>query len=95
MRTTTATCPVCNGTCRMPTTAEFTSRHYTYDKATDTVACQNCGGQTMSGKATGKVRMRPDGTPCTHEYKGADAGRCLTRFGCGHCGDAFLIDSGG
>lgn len=93
MTTATAACPVCNGTCRVPTDATFTSRHYTYDKATDTVACHNCGAQTMSGKPTGQVRVRPDGTPCTHHYKGREAGRCYTVYTCQHCGDSFGIDS--
>lgn len=57
--------------------------------------CLNCGGQTMSGKATGKVRARPDGTACTHNYQEYPAGRCCTRYVCSHCRDSFLIDSGG
>lgn len=56
--------------------------------------CLNCGGQTMNGIATGKVRTRPDSTACIHEYQGQPVGRCATRFVCSHCGDSYLIDSG-
>jgi hypothetical protein len=73
------TCPACQGTRLAP------DGHS---------ACKNCGGQTMSGVATGKVRTRPDGTACIHEHKGQEAGRCATRFTCSHCGDGYLIDSG-
>lgn len=88
------TCPVCAGATRVPA-GDTPHKTITagYDRATDTLACQNCGGQTMSLRATGKVRARPDGTPCTHEYQGRDAGRCLTRFTCRHCGDTYEIDS--
>lgn len=86
-------CPVCNGTGRAPASSSPYSR-YDYDKATDTIACRNCGGQTMSLKPTGKVRLRPDGTPCHHSYKGYEAGRCYTTYVCEHCGDRYSIDSG-
>lgn len=87
------TCPVCNGTGRAP----YIQGHwygYKYDRATNTVCCYNCGGQTMSLTPTGKVPLRPDGTPCTHEYKGRNAGRCYTTYTCKHCGDTYSIDSG-
>lgn len=77
---TQLTCPVCQG-----------SRLAPHGPG----PCLNCGGQTMSGRATGKVRARPDGTACTHEYQGQPIGRCATRFVCSHCGDSYLIDSGG
>ncbi len=59
-----------------------------------TLPCDNCGGRTMSLKATGQVRLRPDGTPCLHEYRGENAGRCYTKYTCPHCGDVYHVDSG-
>jgi hypothetical protein len=59
-----------------------------------TFPCNNCGGQTMSTKGTGKVRLRPDGTPCLHEYKGTTVGRCYHKYECAQCGDIYHIDSG-
>jgi hypothetical protein len=63
-----------------------------------TLPCGNCGGQHMAMKATGKVRLRPDGTPCLHEYK-TDEFRSNKIRGyhvsdCVHCGDHKVIDSG-
>ena len=63
-----------------------------------TFPCNNCGGQHRSGRATGKVRLRSDGTPCTHEYK-TDEFRSNKNRGyhvsdCVHCGDHKVIDSG-
>lgn len=84
-------CPVCNGTGRVPAES---IRYYGYDRATDTNQCQNCGGQTMSLKPTGRVRLRPDGTACTHSYRGHIAGRCYTQYVCEYCGDSYGIDSG-
>lgn len=91
-------CPVCKGTCRMP--VPESSQKYKhiisgYDKETDTFACNNCGGQYMYGKPTGLAPFRLDGeTPCTHQYKSENAGRCLTRYTCVHCADKYDIDSG-
>ena len=59
-----------------------------------TLPCNNCGGQTMAGKGSGQVRLRPDGTPCLHEYKHENAGRCYHRYTCVHCEDVYHIDSG-
>ena len=93
--TTTATCPVCNGTSRAPAPeVSHKSVLLGYNGADDTVPCRNCGGQTMSGIATGETRIRPDGTPCRHEYQGRDAGRCLVEYACTRCGDAYSIDLG-
>lgn len=89
----TGICPVCNGTGRAPYDPNHWFR-YDYDKATNTVCCYNCGGQTMSLKATGRVPLRPDGTPCHHKYRGHAAGRCYTTYVCEHCGDRYSIDSG-
>jgi len=93
------TCPVCNGTGRMPT-PEYLRKYgeqngwYGYDKSDDCCTCTNCGGQTMYGRPTGQVPLRPDGTPCKHEYTSATVGRCLTEYLCVHCGDRYQIDSG-
>lgn len=90
------TCPVCNGTGRVPV-PEHSQRYKTvmasYDAATDTLGCQNCGGQYMFGRPTGLVRLRPDGTPCQHEYTGRNKGRCYNEYTCQHCGDVYDIDS--
>lgn len=93
----TGICPVCNGTCRVPVPEE--SKRYAsvvagYDKETDTFPCSNCGGQTMFGRPTGKVRLRPDGSPCKHEYSVREAGRCYRIYTCKHCGYSYDIDSG-
>jgi len=88
------TCPVCNGTGRVPAgNTPHKAVRWGYEKTTDTLVCNNCGGQTMSGQPTGKVRTRPDGTPCTHEYTSRNAGRCITAYTCQHCGDSYTIDS--
>ena len=89
------TCPVCNGTGRRPAGNDQYKQVYAgYDKETDTLPCNNCGGQTMYGRPTGRVPLRPDGTPCKHEYTSATVGRCLTRYTCKHCGSSYEIDSG-
>lgn len=92
----TGTCPVCNGSCRQPYTGDRRYVKYIsgYDAATDTIACQNCGGQTMAMRGTGTVRRRPDGTPCTHKYITTTIRNCLHESKCEHCGDSFRIDSG-
>ena len=93
------TCPVCNGTGRMPTPnnlRQYGEKNgwYGYKKEDDCCDCTNCGAQTMYGKASGQVLLRPDGTPCTHKYTGRNAGRCLTEYTCEHCGSSYQIDSG-
>jgi len=75
---TRGVCPVCNGT----------------GKSEDGHECNNCGGQQMYGRGTGQVTLRPDGTPCKHEYKSTTIGRCLTEYKCIHCSFKFDIDSG-
>ena len=88
-------CPVCNGTTRRSAEGETYKKMYRgYDEVTDTLPCNNCGGQTMYGKPTGEVNLRPDGTPCKHEFNFANVGRCLTRYTCNHCKYSYEIDSG-
>lgn len=92
-------CPVCNGTQRMPCpdqNREYGKKYgwYGYRAEDDTIPCNNCGSQTMYGKATGEVPLRKDGTPCEHEYKSYNVGRCLTQYDCVHCTFRFQIDSG-
>lgn len=64
------TCPVCNGSGRRAVAPD--SKWHTstagYDKDTHTLACLNCGGQTMACRGTGKVNARPDGSACVLEY---------------------------
>ena len=93
------TCPVCNGTTRKPcpdNLREYGQKNgwYGYDKADNTVTCDNCGGQTMYGKPTGVTYLRKDGTPCKHEYKSEKRGNCYYKYTCIHCGYAYDIDSG-
>lgn len=92
---THGTCPVCNGSGRVPA-GDYQYKHVIagYDKESDTLSCTNCGGQYMYGRPKGEVRLRPDGTPCTHSYKSQTVGRCLTEYTCEHCGDRYQIDSG-
>ena len=90
-------CPVCDGTMRMPAGdwPQHWKKHTTgYDEATDTLNCNNCGAQTMYGQPTGQVLLRPDGTPCKHEYNAESVGRCLSRYTCKHCSHTYEIDSG-
>lgn len=89
------TCPVCNGSGRRPAGNNPYKKVYAgYDAETDTLSCNNCGGQTMYGRSTGQVSLRPDGTPCRHEYTSRTIGRCLTEYTCRHCGHSYEIDSG-
>lgn len=98
MTPATGTCPKCNGSGRRPVPADYQRRYLAYtsgwDEGTDTFRCDNCGGQTMSGNATGQVTLRPDGTPCLHEYDSHNAGRCYTKYQCKHCTHNYAIDSG-
>lgn len=88
-----AECPVCNGTGKVPLTEK--DRSYSWNKGKEEKECGNCGGQTMVGRATGLTRLRKDGTPCVHEYKGANPNgwRCYVEYTCIHCGFSFPIDS--
>jgi hypothetical protein len=91
-----AVCPKCNGTARE--VLEESSRKYriaTYRESDHTIACRNCGGQTMSLTATGRTRVDPaTGLGCMHEYIGAQAGNCYRVYACRKCGDGYDIDSG-
>ncbi len=92
-------CPVCKGSGRRPVPEDM--RRYKnvlagYDAGTDTLECDNCGGQYMFSKPTGWVGPNRDGEPCVHDYKGSGqkVGRCATEYTCKHCGDRYVIDSG-
>lgn len=94
---TTAVCPKCNGSTRQPLGPwEWKNcMPAGYDKQTDTVACDNCGGQTMSLTATGRTRIDPaTGLGCEHTYTGRQAGNCYRIYTCTKCGDHYDIDSG-
>ena len=94
MTTPQATCPVCDGAGRVSAQGTpYKTVTQGYDPETDTLPCRNCGGQTMSGVATGKVPLRPDGTPCRHEYVSRPVGRFKTFYKCKHCGHEHCIDS--
>jgi hypothetical protein len=93
--TTDGTCPVCNGSFRKP--AEEGRRYVCcgWDKETDTIPCDNCGGQYMFSRGpTGLVPLRPDGTPCNHEYSHQLISNCYHGYTCKHCGDKHNIDTG-
>lgn len=90
------TCPVCDGSGRRavtPSEQSNASVMWGYDKASNTLGCRNCGAQRMSGKATGLVPLRADGSPCKHEYRGVQQGRCYTVYTCLHCEDRYDWDS--
>lgn len=91
-----ATCPKCLGSGRRP--CPESTRQYrvaTYRASDDTLACDNCGGQTMSLTATGQTRVDPaTGLGCLHEYRGVKAGNCYHVHTCTKCGDRYDIDSG-
>ena len=88
-------CPKCSGTCRIPAgDSPYKHMFAGYDKATDTLRCNNCGGQYMESTPAGVVNLRPDGTSCMHEYTSKNVGRCLTQYTCKHCDDTYRIDSG-
>jgi hypothetical protein len=62
-----------------------------------TLPCTNCGGKTMSLKGTGTVPLRPDGTPCIHEYtqtSRSNPRRGYHDYECKHCNYRYVIDSG-
>lgn len=94
-----AVCPACHGTGRRP--VPEANRKYVdivvgYDKVTDTLVCNNCGGQTMSLRARGytKKRKPKDTEGCTHEYVGHRAGNCYWVYNCKHCASSCDVDSG-
>ena len=88
------TCPVCGGSGRVPAVGLHASVRAGYDRLTHTHPCNNCGGQTMICRGTGRVFLRPDGTPCKHEYTHELLGNCYHGYTCKHCGDIYTIDSG-
>jgi uncharacterized protein with PIN domain len=93
---TLATCPKCNGSTRRP--ADEAARKWrlaTYRESDHTLACDNCGGQTMSLTAKGKTRIDPaTRLGCLHTYRGEQAGNCYRIYTCTKCGDRYDIDSG-
>jgi hypothetical protein len=95
MKETKGTCPVCNGSGRVPAgDSQYKHVRAGYDKDTDTFGCNNCGGQYMYGQPRGEVNLNQEGVPCTHLYVSKYVGRCLTEYFCVHCADRYQIDSG-
>lgn len=86
------TCPVCNGTGKLPLTED--DKRYSWNRDRTHKECYNCGGQKMYGRGTGKVRLNKNGEPCVHKYTSRTIGRCLTEYTCSDCGDRYEIDSG-
>lgn len=90
----TDVCPVCNGTTRMPAFGQWAATVASYDPATHTFACTNCGGQRMFGKPSGRVPLDKAGNPCTHKYAAVDHRNGYTVYLCENCGDIYDIDTG-
>jgi hypothetical protein len=94
---TDAVCPACNGSTRRP--VDEASKPYRsvlagYRAQDDTLPCDNCGGQTMSLRATGRTPIdAATGLGCLHDYVGREAGRCYRIFTCTKCTDSYDIDS--
>lgn len=88
------TCPVCNGTKRMPYQGQHAATLAGYSKVDGTIPCQNCGGQYMSMSPTGFVWHNQQDLPCTHHYAVTETKNCLHTYRCIHCGDTYQIDSG-
>lgn len=86
------TCPVCNGTGKLPLTDN--DKRYSWDKDKTHRECYNCGGQKMYGNGIGQVRLNKAGESCVHKYTRRTVGRCLTEYRCSECGDSYEIDSG-
>lgn len=91
-----AACPKCNGAKREPAPPRAREwRLAGYDPATDTMPCDNCGGQTMMMSPRGYTRVDPStGLGCLHDYVGRKAGNCYHIYTCKKCGDTYDIDSG-
>lgn len=91
-------CPVCKGSCRVLLPVEHQSykdRIAEYDPVTNTIPCNNCGGQKMFTKPSGIVPLRWfDNSPCEHEYSTRVMGNCYTQYTCKFCTDMYNIDSG-
>ena len=91
-------CPVCKGSCRVLLPVKHQSykdRIAEYDPVTNTIPCNNCGGQKMFTKPSGIVLRRLlDGKPCEHKYSANTISNCYTRHHCMYCGDSYNIDSG-
>jgi hypothetical protein len=90
-------CPKCNGSGRMPVPENlqrFKNVLAGYEHETDTLDCDNCGGQYMYTKPTGMVPANKNGEPCLHSYKGSVVGNCITSYTCEHCDDTYRIDTG-
>lgn len=65
-----------------------------YDSASRTIPCRNCGNPYISQAPTGTVPLRPDGTPCTHEYRQVfddhEGGTSTYIYSCGRCGAEYI-----
>lgn len=95
----TGVCPKCNGCFRMaiePQYEQYKKILSGYDLVSNTLPCNNCGGQYMYTSPKGMVRLRPDGNPCMHDYKDVSDThfRSLRNYQCTHCQDSYEIDSG-
>ena len=85
-------CSVCNGSGKVPLTES--ELKYSWNKDKTERECDNCGGQYMYGRGTGKVPLDKTGAPCVHRYTSRSVGRCLTEYTCSECGNTYQVDSG-
>jgi hypothetical protein len=97
----TGICPVCNGSKRTPLPEH--SRQWAhviagYDKATDSLPCDNCTPSQLS-EPTGVVPLRADGHPCAHEFREVSTAHQSMHgehhYVCGACSTRKYIDSSG
>jgi len=89
-----AICPLCNGTGIGKAMTEQDLK-YNWNKGKTHFPCNNCGAQTMSGKAMGWTKIDPTTKlGCHHSFVGKNAGRCYTIYTCQKCNDYYDIDSG-
>lgn len=83
----TGTCPKCLG-------AKLIPNEWYPEFGKPERPCNNCGGQQMLSGPSGVVPLRPDGTPCLHEYKLIRERNCYRQYECTHCGHRYDYDSG-
>lgn len=94
----TVVCVKCGGTTRLAPddgVRQYLPHIAGYRSNDDTVPCDNCGGQTMSNRGTGRTRVDPaTGAGCLHSYRHQRGGNCYHIYTCTKCGDRYDIDSG-
>jgi hypothetical protein len=85
-------CPVCKGLGRVPHVGilyDCMRESEMYHAEDNTVNCENCRNFTPT-----KTYLRADGTPCVHELRSRQLGRCYWEYRCMHCPAKCQVDSG-